>query len=312
METKNNNNHNENHHHKNESNNYYISSRGLMKLCDYYSPNPVTGTKQMIDYPSFSKSLHRPIIHVHSSAISYFIKNILKDIDFSFILVSNDSDCTCPMNIFSTRHQYHQFIEDSRIIHWFVQNYTEEHEKITSIPIGIDYHSMMTENTHLGDMISCENQEFILNEIIAQSKPFHERFIKCYANFQFAMNTRFAYDRHDAMFNIDPTLVFYEPKRLERKETWFNQSNYAFVLSPHGNGLDCYRTWESLMLGCIPIVKKSKIDVLYTNLPVLIVERWQDITNELLIQTIHQFQHQTFQYEKLSLEYWKQIILSYR
>ena len=83
-----------------------------------------------------------------------------------------------------------------------------------------------------------------------------------------------------------------------------NQSKYAFVLSPHGNGLDCHRTWEALILGCIPVVRTSPIDSLYEGLPVLIVNEWHDINEELLKNTIEKFKNKSFSYEKLTLRYW--------
>jgi hypothetical protein len=53
-------------------------------------------------------------------------------------------------------------------------------------------------------------------------------------------------------------------------------------VSPHGNGLDCHRTWESLALGNIVIVKRSPLDPLYEGLPVVIVDDWREITAERL------------------------------
>jgi len=48
--------------------------------------------------------------------------------------------------------------------------------------------------------------------------------------------------------------------RLQRHDLWKKKTTYAFSVSPHGNGLDCYRTWEDLVLGCIVIVKTSVLD----------------------------------------------------
>jgi hypothetical protein len=56
---------------------------------------------------------------------------------------------------------------------------------------------------------------------------------------------------------------------LSRSQTWGEMCKYSFVLSPFGNGYDCHRTWEALLLGCIPIMKKSRIDSLFKYLPVL-------------------------------------------
>ncbi len=60
------------------------------------------------------------------------------------------------------------------------------------------------------------------------------------------------------------------------------QSEYAFVISPHGNGVDCHRTWEALALGCVPIVRTSPLDALYEGLPVLIVSNWCEVTADFL------------------------------
>ena len=118
------------------------------------------------------------------------------------------------------------------------------------------------------------------------------------------MNTKFSYDRKDAYENIDKELVYYEPCEVKRFISWKKQTTYAFVLSPHGNGLDCHRTWEALCLGCIPIVKTSPLDNMYDGLPVLVVNDWKDITIELLQNTVDNYKDRPFIYEKLSLSYW--------
>ena len=54
-------------------------------------------------------------------------------------------------------------------------------------------------------------------------------------------------------------------------------SKYTFVVSPFGHGFDCIRTFEALCLGCIVIMKKSFLDIIYQDLPVLLVDEWSDI-----------------------------------
>lgn len=53
---------------------------------------------------------------------------------------------------------------------------------------------------------------------------------------------------------------------------------YRFGISPRGNGMDCHRTWEMLFFNMIPIVEHSPMDDLYKNLPVVIVDAFEDIT----------------------------------
>jgi hypothetical protein len=156
-----------------------------------------------------------------------------------------------------------------------------------------------------GEITSASQQENILETIKQNSLTVENRLIKCYANYHFLMATKHGkYDRQDAYDNISKDLVYYEPSKTNRLATWTKQAEYAFVISPHGNGYDCHRTWEALILGCIPIVKKSAIDVLYEDLPVLIVNDWKDVTAELLHETIECYKHTVFNFDKLHLKYW--------
>ena len=170
---------------------------------------------------------------------------------------------------------------------------------------------MSIQNHSWGEKSTPMQQEQMLENIKLNSKPFYERKIKAYSNFHFFTNTKFGYDRIDAMKNIPSELVYYEPNHTIRINTWKTQSEYAFVISPHGNGLDCHRTWEALCLGCIPIVKTSNIDTLYHDLPVLILKDWSMLTLELLERTIDEFKNRNFNYEKLTLQYWIHKINSY-
>ena len=68
--------------------------------------------------------------------------------------------------------------------------------------------------------------------------------------------------------------------------------------------MDCHRTWEALCLGCIVIVEKSNIDSLYDDLPVLIVNNFDEINKELLENTIINFKNKIFNYSKLLLSYY--------
>tara|TARA_B100000287_G_scaffold402420_1_gene423310 strand:- start:9 stop:914 length:906 start_codon:yes stop_codon:yes gene_type:complete len=298
-----------------ENNNIYVSSRGILKSCNYFSFTPHSSIRQLINYPQLEKikNIKNPSIYICSSAISHFINVMLPLIDFSFVLVSGDCDETIPNEILN-KNDFINLISDKRIIHWFCQNMTIEHNKITKIPIGLDYHTL-TQRPLWGPISSCQDQEKMLTMIKEKSVPFYNRNIKCYANFQFSMNTKLGYDRKDAFQKINKELVYYEESKVSRLITWNKQKDFAFVICPHGGGLDCHRNWEALCLGCIPIVKTSSIDKLYDNLPVLIVNDWNLIDNNLLNNTINdykkKFENNEFNMEKIKLSYWINLINSY-
>lgn len=83
-----------------------------------------------------------------------------------------------------------------------------------------------------------------------------------------------------------------------------------YVLSPFGNGLDCHRTWEALLLDTIPIVESSPIDNLFSELPVLIVDNLLQIDEEYLKKELIKFSNQLFKKEKVFFQYWKNLILT--
>lgn len=289
-----------------ENNCEYVCSRGILKSCDIHSSQPISSIQQLIGY-DFSNIRPGTTVYVASSALREFVKNINK-IPCAFILVSGDCDWCVPNDVFPVFKDFLDFIENPKIIHWYSQNCIGSHPKLTQIPIGLDYHTMSAGHHSWGPQMTPIEQELMLKHIRMNAEPFWNRKVECYGNFQFLMTTRFSYDRGDAINKVPRDLVYYEPTYTTRENCWKNQVQYAFVLSPHGNGLDCHRTWEALCLGCIVIVKTSPLDPLYQGLPVLIVKEWSDITRVLLEQTVLDYKTKVlagrFQFERLKLAYW--------
>lgn len=89
-----------------------------------------------------------------------------------------------------------------------------------------------------------------------------------------------------------------------------NCYTHKFVLSPPGNGIDCHRTWEALWCGSIPTVKRGVLtDSLSKNLPMLVVEDWSLLTEELLNIIWEEYQTRKFNYKMITFSYWKKRIL---
>lgn len=306
-----------------ETNCEFVCSRGILKSCDIYSYKPVSSIRNMTyyDYSDLydcsadaQADANYKTLYVCISALPDFIQTVFPRVKNSFILVTGDSDETCPNDILE--HQsFIEFIESDKVIHWFAQNCIQKaHPKLTQIPIGLDYHTMASKDHEWGAKSTPIEQERELKRIRETMRPTGERMLKCYSNFHFFMTTKFGYDRQDAINKIPRDLVYYEPTKLKRSQTWAKQTEFAFVISPHGNGLDCHRTWEALCLGCIPIVKTSCLDPLFFNFPVLIVQNWSDINAALLKNTVDRL-NVRFSYkdnECLTLKYWMNKINSYK
>ncbi len=296
----------------------YVGSRGLLNSCDRKSPVPVP------DFDGLNPTLYdnlqpNEIIHVCPQALKNFVTKVLPKISVPFILVTNNSDWTIPDDV---KTEFDILVQTPLLIHWFSQNCVIDHPRITRIPIGLDYHTLtptrkqtfawsQPEKHAWGIKQDPAYQEQQLVEFKNMSKPFWEREVKAYANFQFLMTTRYGkVDRVDAYNTIPKDLVYYEPTKCIRTTSWGSMIDYAFVISPHGNGLDCHRTWEALCLGCIPIVKTSGLDPLFEDLPVWIVSVWSEVTEENMKNKINEFRERTFRYERLELRYWRDRISS--
>ncbi len=59
------------------------------------------------------------------------------------------------------------------------------------------------------------------------------------------------------------------------------------------------------MLGCIPIIKKAKINELFSDLPVIEVSDWDEISHDFLNQALQAIEQKPINKEKLSNAYWK-------
>lgn len=81
-----------------------------------------------------------------------------------------------------------------------------------------------------------------------------------------------------------------------------------FVVCPRGNGVDTHRLWETLYMGSIPIVKYEKTHHLFTDLPILFINDWSEITEEYLEDIYIQYQNKNWNLEKLKLSYWTNFI----
>lgn len=282
----------------------FVSSHGILKSCDIYRKNSFIFKEN--DDEILEKINDGDTLYVCNSNIHIFSINLLPRLTRKVILVSGDDDQIIPHSFPDSTMR---ILYSPYIIHWFSQNCLITNPKITHLPIGLDYHTMSKRNTFWGNIKSPFEQENEINELIKLTKPFHERVIKIYSTFHFELNRG---DRIEAYNQIPNELIDYQGSRVSRLESHIVQTGYAFVASPFGGGPDCHRTWEALVLGCIPIIKSSGLNSLFENLPVLIVNNWSDITYELLNQTIEKFKTMEFNYEKLKLSYWMNLINSYK
>jgi len=277
-----------------------VSSRGLLRACHSHNLNPISSSSHiedgLLDHHTPGKT-----IYVCTEALIQFATHFFPKIKSSFVLVSGDSDKSV------NQHLLHEpaisaMVSNELLLSWFAQNLTVMHPKLVQMPIGLDYHTMWERPGSWGiSSISGIAQEQTLFNIFNDSPAFNERYLNAYCNWKPVPGWG---DREDCYSKIDRSICLFESSSISRRSTWQRQSEFMYVISPEGIGMDCHRTWEAIMLGCIPIIKRNALSSMYAELPVLIVEDWSDVTPQTLSNHSVVATEQKFNFSSLFKEHW--------
>jgi hypothetical protein len=184
----------------------------------------------------------------------------------------------------------------------FIQNNIYNHPNIHIMPIGIrDCGSIVAMHRRFNHKYLLEKGMSMRTTLPGHARPIkcllcfsvwtHPSRQECYQWFTGSGASSFIYNLNDAdtadAENAPATNPFEKvPAALVYDKTL--ESRYA--LCPRGCGVDTHRFYECIYLGCVPIVLRTHtvFDRLYapdTGFPCLVVERWTDVTEELLDQS---------------------------
>lgn len=233
------------------------------------------------------------IIFVKTDCLDQFFNHIHPRIRAHYILITHNADEGAP-GIFES------FLNDPKLIVWFGQNSTiYYHPKFIPIPIGLANNRWGHGNINTFKEITALCQKPLqkpyllgLNFIVGTNDKVRRPIFDNFSQFSFTKNI--------CSSNHRTYLI--------------NMMKTKFIVSPHGNGLDCHRTWEALLVNCIPIVKSSTLDDLYKDLPIVIVHDWSEVTEEFLITKYEEIQHNWphYHWNKIYFTYWDDLIRSYK
>jgi len=188
------------------------------------------------------------------------------------ILITSDGDRPVPSSY--NKDTINKILNSNKIIKWLTQNYDKSiiHPKLNYYPIGLDLHT----TRWLINNSSQEKINFIKN-IRSEHKINHNIF--CDSHLSVTHRDRI---QMHTILKANPNIVFLE-NQVNYQEITKLYNSYQFVLSPRGNGVDCHRTWELFLLGCIVIIKSSSLDELWIKhqLPVIIIHEWDELNDNL-------------------------------
>lgn len=264
----------------------FIWSKGLKNKNEYYMKDTCVDT----DEKELEKTINHDDLYIwiRTNDLVNFSK-ILNKINNNKILISGDNDDSVPTDV--NKEAVEKILNCDKIIKWYTQNYDIKNcenykniEKIKAYPIGFDFH------TNRENFLFALDSSYIYNKLLSVKNKNKKHKIFCDVHLNINSD-----DRKDVFIKLKNSKnVDFLNKRLSITDIWEKYSEYNFVISAQGNGIDCHRTWEILFLGGIVIVKKSSIDELYKDLPVVIVDDWGECDNEKnLDKWLREHKHKT-------------------
>lgn len=172
--------------------------------------------------------------------------------------------------------------------HWFVTNLNVEHERMTLLPFGVNNHGPGAD---------------VLPEYAGVPKR-----RRLYVNFQDNTLERVRLKRS---YRSGEHALCRDTADLPVRDFYQDMASCQFVLCPAGNGVDCYRVWEALYLGCVPVLKESvfarKLEAL--GLPVAVVSSLFGLDNyEFLAGAAAYFARHASDRRALEAAYWAHVI----
>lgn len=281
----------------------YISGDTLRSECDF-----VIDEKQIPFDPSNVK--HGDTIFInpgYGKSLEFFFTKIHPLIKSRYILVTHNGDKAVPGN-------FVKYLHSKKIVAWFGVNADgAAHPKMVCLPIGIANQHWPNGNIELLSKVrnvlpGCVKDNLLyMNFSLKTNMTERTRVQNLFRDAPFCkvavQGVQHQYYQYMKDCGAGRQTGVVNPCDLH-EQYLYDVAHSKFVLSPQGNGIDCYRTWEALLLGAVPIVKHSVIDPVFAGLPVLLIDDWQQVTQEFLEKEYAAMHTKTWCMERLFADYW--------
>ena len=245
-----------------------------------------------------SELLDIPFVFYSKIDFVYDFLQKSKYINNPFVLVTHNGDFPVSQNLVNFAKTV------PNLKKWFGQNIECQNEQLVqSIPIGL-------ENGY--NWTKFNKTTLLRQSILDKCKQEPKKLL--YLNFSFSTNTKERNNCYKTVSNrVNPNIVTDRcVSNVEQNKypNWLDDvMNHHYVLCPRGNGLDTHRLWETLYCGRIPILKIDANNIYYRDLPILFVNEWEEITEQLLRDNIDRFSiTENFNTNKLKFSWWKKRI----
>ncbi|HBR70455.1 TPA: hypothetical protein DIC20_03945 [Candidatus Dependentiae bacterium] len=276
----------------------FISGDDFRSFCTFIFDSPYPATKASLNFDqaiAFNPADVKDgdTVFVNLFYMEPFFKFFHPYIKSKYILVTHNGDDVVD-------ESFLKYLNDPQLAFWFTQNCQVKHERIIPMPIGLPIKCLPSN-------INLDITLLKIQQNIKKLKTQKNRLL--YLNI--ATNTNPA-ERIPLQEHLSKLNFCNIGERKSFANYMIDLAYSKFTVSPEGKGPDCHRTWEAMYVACIPIVKKSIMDPLYEDLPVLIVDKWEDITEKFLEEKYKEMTKKHYNFNKLYIKYWFDLIQKYQ
>lgn len=226
------------------------------------------------------------IVYLHTSYKDSFFE-LIRHLDNKFIVVTHNSD----INISNIDNL------PKNVIKWYSQNVNFIDDRLESLPIGLENSRWFPEIGKKDKIISKLQTEKTYKNLL-------------YMNFNVNTNVNVRMNVFNILRNNNFTTIDMRTNGQNFDNYIDNVYNHKFVVCPEGNGIDTHRKWETLYLNSIPIEKRNINNSFYEDLPICLVDSWEEITESFLNLEYNRIVNKIWSLDKLKMEYWSKKIKS--
>ena len=233
------------------------------------------------------------------NVLSMFFNKYINKFKYPITLITIESD------IIDTKREY---LNHPKIKKWYTWNKPFHHEKLYCIPIGLNKDRQLEGITDvIGDeKINYfeETEKLLLVNFGTTSHPSRKSLMEKAKKNWSSFSDSIDFYPNEKEYSISSFTDGGINIQVGNRKIYQEIKKFKFVLCPRGAGEDCHRTWEALYLGCIPIVLSSSINEIYQDLPVLVLDSWDQISKEFLEEKWEEMKQKTYDYNRLTLDFW--------
>jgi len=217
-----------------------------------------------------------------------YIDDLFKDIENSdnkHILITHNSDFVISEEIYRSKPKC--------IKKWYAENVFFSDKDLIPIPLGVER----------PDGMGYSSDMTVLDKVLNTDRNLKNIVYSC-INIDNNPKYRLECDK----FASEEMFVTRQEYGVPFDEFILNIYNHVFTLCPRGNGIDTHRLWETLYLGGIPVTERNVCTESFQivgRLPILLVDNWDELNLNMLLNTIKKFSCTEFNSSYLKLSYWK-------